>query len=77
MHTAIDDDATVLPLNYSDNWLHGNFSDYLGTWRNTLVLDNFVARFSHSPIQWNTEMEPFADIGNFDNSLQPCIDLDA
>ncbi len=22
-------------------------------------------------------MEPFADIGNFDNSLQPCVDLDA
>ncbi|MBK9194936.1 MAG: hypothetical protein IPO17_08060 [Flavobacteriales bacterium] len=77
VHTAIGDGATVLPLNYSDNWLHGNFSDYLGTWRNTIVLDNFVARFSHSPIQWNTEMEPFADIGNFDNSLQPCVDLDA
>ncbi len=77
VHTAISDHATVLPLNYSGNWMHGNFSDYLGTWKNTIVLDNFVARFSHSPIQWNKEMEPFADVGNFDNSLQPCVDLDA
>lgn len=77
VHTEIREDASVLPLNYSGNWMHGNFSDYLGTWKNTIVLDNFVARFSHSPIQWRAEMEPFADIGNFDNSLQPCVNLDA
>ncbi|MFZ1688397.1 MAG: hypothetical protein WAU70_13290, partial [Flavobacteriales bacterium] len=77
VHAAIGKDATVLPLNYSDNWLHGNFSDYLGMWKNTIVLDNFVARYAHAPIRWREEMEPFDDVGNFDSSLQPCIDLAA
>ena len=77
VHSAIGDDATVLPLNYSGNWMHANFADYLGTYKNTIVLDNFVARYGHAPIRWRNEMEPFNDVGNFDSSLQPCIDLDA
>ncbi|MEO8068167.1 MAG: hypothetical protein ABI599_10785 [Flavobacteriales bacterium] len=77
MHVAIAADATVLPLNYSANWVQGNFSDYLGLWKNTIVLDNFVARAPHAPIRWLRELEPFDDMGTLYNSLQPCVQLDA
>lgn len=77
VHVAVAENATVLPMNYSSNWMQGNFSDYLAKWKNTIVLDNFVALAPHAPIRWKREMEPFGDLGTLYTSLRPCVQLHA
>lgn len=73
---AVPEGAVLLPLNYGDNWLHSNFSSYLGAVRGTIVLDNFVATAPFSPVRWRKERMPYAAIGDFDRSERPCVRID-
>lgn len=73
---TVPEAAVVLPLNYSDNWLHSNFSNYVGAERRAVVLDNFVATAPFSPVQWRPEALPYASVGDFDRSRSPCVRLD-
>ena len=74
---AVPEGAVLLPLNYGDNWLHSNLSNYLGAERKAIVLDNFVATAPFSPVRWREERSPYASIGNFDGSNRPCVHLHA
>lgn len=73
--SACPDDAVLLPLNYSDNWMHSNLACYTGAIRGTIVLDNYEAATPHMPIRWREGQEPYAAIGDFHSSNRPCIDL--
>lgn len=68
-------DAVVLPLNYGDNWMHSNISNYVGAARGAIILDNFVANAPFSPIRWRPERSPYAAIGDFSRSNRPCVRL--
>jgi hypothetical protein len=72
----IRDDSAVLPLVYSDYWFHGNFSNYLGTERGILVLDNYEALSQHFPLRWKEANRPPMAERMFYNSPRPCIDID-
>jgi len=71
----IEEGKTLLPLNYSTNWLHGNFSNYLGTQKFILVLDNYEATKPHFPLKWKKDQNPYTLIGNFGNT-NPCIKIE-
>lgn len=73
---SLADHTVLLPLNYSGNWMHSNLSNYLGTGKaRVLVLDHFTALAPFNPAQWNARMLPYAAVGNFATSNQPCIRL--
>ena len=65
----------LLPLNYSDHWLHSNFICYAGAATGAIVLDNFVAITPTSPLIWRKEAEPYEAIGDFASSHTPCARL--
>lgn len=71
----IDEGKTVLPLNYSGNWLHSNFATYLGSERKILVLDNYEASTPHFPMKWKEKKEPYEIAGDYANSSQPCLTI--
>jgi hypothetical protein len=72
----IEEGKTVLPLNYSGNWLHSNFATYLGSERKILVLDNYEASTPHFPMKWRENKEPYEVAGDYANSSQPCLTID-
>ena len=67
--------SVVLPLNYSDNWLHSNLSNLLGAATGAVILDHFVAQAPFAPVQWRSERLPYG-IGDFDRSNRPCVRID-
>jgi hypothetical protein len=69
----LDDGAVVLPLNYSDNWLHTNISNYLGAEKRVLVLDNYEAVQGEFPLRWKDRFKPGMSAGNFTQSRNPVI----
>lgn len=48
----IDAGSTVLPLNYSENWLAPHFSNYLGIEKPMLILENYEADMGWFPLLW-------------------------
>ena len=74
--TYIHPKSILLPLNYSSNWLHSNFSNYLGTNKLVLVLDNYEAGTPHFPLKWRENFNPMGQIGNFGGSRNPTIEVE-
>ena len=70
---SLPENAVILPLNYSPNWLHSNMICYLGALHNTVVLDNYEATQHHFPIVWKSGMDPEIHLGNHVSSSRPCV----
>lgn len=49
----IKDNSIVLPVNLSDNWLQGHFSNYLGIDKPMVILENYEVNVGWFPLQWN------------------------
>ncbi len=75
MAAAIPGGSVVLPLNYSQNWLHINLSGYAGAINKLVVLDNYEAVLDEFPLRWKRTTEPGKLAGNFTQSLNPEIDI--
>jgi len=73
----IPDGATVLPLNYSDDWQHGNYATYMGSDKPVIVLDNYEAAAPHFFTRWKEKMFPYQNIGDYGDSRRPCVKIDA
>lgn len=67
--------STLLPLNYSDNWMLNNMADYIGAEKEIIVLDNYEASQVHFPMQWKKGNNPYQIVGNFGTSNRPCVEL--
>ena len=50
--------SVVLPLNNSENWLDGHFSNYVGTDKPLIILENYEANTAWFPIKWNEKELP-------------------
>ncbi len=74
---ALHPNAVVLPLNYSDNWMHSNFSQYVGAVSGCIVLDNIGAASPHFPLMWRAERSPYDAIGSYSTSNRPCVRINA
>lgn len=49
----IKENSIVLPVNLSDNWLQPHFSNYLGTDKAMVILENYEVNVGWFPLQWN------------------------
>ena len=73
----LDERSVLLPLNYGDNWMHSNFSEYVGAVSGCIVLDNIGAASPHFPLIWRPERSPHPVLGSFSLSNRPCTTFDA
>jgi len=64
--------STVIPLNYSENWLSLHFSNYLAVDKNLLVMDNYEATLDYFPITWTGADFPNMTIGEKPFKDQEC-----
>jgi hypothetical protein len=54
----IPEKSIVLPVNMSENWLQIHFSNYLGTDRDLVILENYEASVGWFPVAWNRDQIP-------------------
>lgn len=67
--------TTVLPVNFSDNWLQKHISNYLGADKKLVILDNYEAANYYFPVRWKEDMQPYSSIGGF-LQKNPCFEID-
>ena len=60
----IKERSIVLPVNLSDNWLEGHFSNYLGVNKELVILENYEASIGWFPLKWNKSTMPKFMLGN-------------
>ena len=65
--------SIVLPLNYSENWFHEHFSNYLGINKPMIILENYECGTGYFPIKWNKKTIPNTLFGNLDKNQLPCL----
>ncbi len=65
--------SVVLPINFSKNWLAGNYNNYLGIDKPMVILHNYEASTGYFPVHWNREKMPNTLLGN-QNSIPKCLD---
>jgi hypothetical protein len=70
----IQPNNTLLPLNFSDNWLQSHLSNYLGAEKKIVIFENYEAANKYFPVRWQDKTEPYTSIGGFRNRL-PCFQL--
>lgn len=74
--SQIEDKSTVLPLNYSNNWLFGNVLHYAGCEKDVVILENYEADKIHFPLVWKKGMQPNDFLGNHHNSKTPWVNVE-
>jgi len=65
--------SVVLPINFSKNWLAGNYNNYLGIDKPMVILHNYEASTGYFPVHWNREKMPNTFLGN-QNSIPNCLE---
>ncbi|MBK8954158.1 MAG: hypothetical protein IPM34_01190 [Saprospiraceae bacterium] len=68
----VDPNSLVLPLNYSDNWLVGHFSNYLGIDKPVVLLENYELGVTYFPLRWNENQIPNTTLGSHEASDSGC-----
>jgi hypothetical protein len=65
--------SIVLPLNYSDNWYHSHFSNYLGIDKPIVILENYECGKDYFPLNWNKKTTPATILENTKPGQSFCI----
>jgi hypothetical protein len=65
--------SIVLPINYSDHWLHGHFSNYLGIDKPMIILENYECATGYFPLKWNDASIPNTLLGNTSSHELSCL----
>lgn len=55
----IKDNSVIIPMNFSSNWMHGHFSNYLGIEKPVIILENYECGTGYFPLLWQKD---FPDI---------------
>jgi hypothetical protein len=78
MHVTkkVTPNSILLPLNYSNNWIHDNLSNYAGLRDNIFVLDNYEANTPHFPVEWKEERNPIQIMGEFTGYVPLCANME-
>lgn len=56
--SSIEAGAVVQPLGSHSQWIHGHVSNYLGTEKGVVILENYEAALAYFPVNWNYEQQP-------------------
>jgi hypothetical protein len=54
----IKEKSVVLPINMSENWLEGHFSNYIATDKEIVLLENYEASLGWFPLKWHPTKLP-------------------
>ncbi|MCB0478498.1 MAG: hypothetical protein KDC84_10065 [Crocinitomicaceae bacterium] len=60
----IEPNSIVLPINRSNHWIHGHFSNYLGIDKSMIILENYEASVDYFPLKWNWDDMANTSLGN-------------
>jgi hypothetical protein len=63
----INANSIVFPVNMTDNWLEGHFSNYLGVGKPIVILENYEASVNWFPLRVNWDKVPRVQLANKDN----------
>ncbi|MFH1005239.1 MAG: hypothetical protein V1781_07080 [Bacteroidota bacterium] len=69
----ISENNVVLPLNWSELWLHLHFSNYLGIDKPMIILENYECTLNWFPIKWNDKQLPAMTLGDTIISNTQCF----
>lgn len=69
----ISSNSVVLPLNFSDHWLHGHYSNYLGIDKPMVILENYESSLGWFPLKWNDKEIPITRFGNWNMRHISCL----
>ncbi|MEW6468611.1 MAG: hypothetical protein AB1458_06785 [Bacteroidota bacterium] len=70
----IKPNSTLLPLNYSDNWMHSHFSNYLGADKNLVIFENYEAANKCFTVLWQPQTYPYTTMPM--HLYPPCPDIE-
>jgi hypothetical protein len=70
----IPKNSIVLPLNWSENWLHGHFSNFIGIDKPIIILENYEATLNWFSLKWNDKQLPSMLLGDTLITNTPCFD---
>jgi len=69
----IEKNSLVLPINNSNNWLAGHFSNYLAADKPMVILENYEADKGYFPLLWNYDEMPNAKLKELETSELYCL----
>lgn len=72
----MDENTVLLPLNYSNNWIHINHANYMATQKNIINLDNYEPTKPHFPLLWKKGEQVYDLMPKYGNRNPPCIDIE-
>ncbi|MCE3277831.1 MAG: hypothetical protein K0S44_22 [Bacteroidetes bacterium] len=72
----MDGNKLLLPLNYSQNWMHINHANYMATEKNIINLDNYEPTKPHFPLIWKQGEQVYDLMQKYGNRNPPCINID-
>ncbi|MDR9374736.1 MAG: hypothetical protein RI565_07700, partial [Schleiferiaceae bacterium] len=68
----IEPNSIVLPINNSDNWLAGHFSNYLGVNKPIVILENYELATGYFPLEWKNKSIPNLLLGDHASGSLSC-----
>ena len=71
----MEDNTVLLPLNYSDNWIHINYGSYVSTEKAIVNLDNYEATKPHFPLLWKKGESVYDLMKHYGDKNPPCTDI--
>lgn len=71
----MEENAVLLPLNYSDNWIHINYGSYVSTEKAIVNLDNYEATKPHFPLIWKKGESVYDLMKHYGDKNPPCTDI--
>ena len=71
----MEENTVLLPLNYSDNWIHINYGSYVSTEKAIVNLDNYEATKPHFPLLWKKGESVYDLMQHYGDKNPPCTDI--
>lgn len=69
----IKPNSVVLPLCFADDWMKGHFSNYMGSDKPMIILENYESATGYFPLKWNDEEIPNTYIGESPEERENCV----
>lgn len=73
---VMEENTVLLPLNYSNNWIHINYGCYVVTEKPIVILDNYEATKPHFPLIWKKGESVYDLMKHYGDKNPPCINIE-
>ncbi len=71
----MEENTVLLPLNYSNNWIHINYGSYVSTEKAIVNLDNYEATKPHFPLIWKKGESVYDLMKHYGDKNPPCTNI--